>query len=77
MNSCILSAIVFLVMLLCFCSAIQCGRIENGKIVNEVEEKTTFQCNHGYKSENGINETTCTSEGWSPVPTCTGKKAFI
>ncbi|CAM5161537.1 unnamed protein product [Natator depressus] len=53
------------------CIPIQCGRIENGKIVDKVEEKTTFQCNPGYKSENGINETTCTSEGWSPVPTCT------
>uniref|UniRef100_A0A674IZM3 Sushi domain-containing protein n=1 Tax=Terrapene triunguis TaxID=2587831 RepID=A0A674IZM3_9SAUR len=54
------------------CIPIQCGRIENGKIVDKVEEKTTFQCNHGYKSENGINETTCTSEGWSPVPICIG-----
>uniref|UniRef100_A0A452HB71 Sushi domain-containing protein n=1 Tax=Gopherus agassizii TaxID=38772 RepID=A0A452HB71_9SAUR len=57
-------------MLFCFCSAIQCGRIENGKIVDKVEEKTTFRCDHGYKSENGINETTCTAEGWSPVPIC-------
>ncbi|XP_039339878.1 complement factor H-related protein 2-like isoform X4 [Mauremys reevesii] len=52
------------------CIPIQCGRIENGKIVDKVEEKTTFRCNHGYKSENGINETTCSSEGWSPVPIC-------
>nr|XP_006130726.1 complement factor H-related protein 2-like [Pelodiscus sinensis] len=52
------------------CIPIQCGRIANGKIVDQVEQKTTFQCNHGYKSESGINETTCTSEGWSPVPKC-------
>ncbi|XP_074858491.1 complement factor H-related protein 2-like [Carettochelys insculpta] len=52
------------------CIPIQCGRIANGKIMDEDKQKTIFQCNHGYKSEGGINETTCTSEGWSPVPKC-------
>ncbi|XP_074858492.1 complement factor H-related protein 2-like [Carettochelys insculpta] len=52
------------------CIPIQCGRIANGKIMDEDKQNTIFQCNHGYKSEGGINETTCTSEGWSPVPKC-------